>query len=97
MINQEIELGDTVKDIYTDFQGVVMAKTIFINGCVQFSVVPKWNPKMVGAEAILTEIGIDSKSLKIVKRGKIYKSKQKLEEDTKSGGKTRMAVRQRGF
>ena len=99
--DKEIELGDTVKDIYTGFEGIVMASTLFINGCIQFSVVAAWNPKVPIPEQV--DMSIDSQSLKVIKRGKIYKDKQKQkkedekEDEEPTGGPSRRAFRQRGY
>ena len=109
----DIELGDEVIDIYTGFKGVVMARTLFINGCVQFSVAPKWDGKLSATDTMMTEIGIDSQSLKVTKRGQIYKDKQKEErrkckeesydtddhedDDKATGGPSRRAARMRGY
>lgn len=63
---KEIELGDTVKDIHTGFKGVAIVKSEFVNGCIQYDVTPP-----VDKEGKVVESqGIDSQSLKIVKRGK---------------------------
>lgn len=40
-----IELGQKVKDKVTGFIGITTAKIEFLNGCVQFCVVPKRKPK----------------------------------------------------
>ena len=67
----EIQLGDTVQDIYSNYVGIAVAKTEFINKCVQWSVTGK-----VGKDnkmSLENEVGIDAQSLKIVKRGKIGK------------------------
>jgi len=56
-----IELGDKVKCIYSGFEGVAIARTEFINGCVQFSVLPKSKDGKIPEE-----IGIDEDSLKVV-------------------------------
>jgi len=37
----EIELGDKVRCIHTGFIGIAVARTEFINGCIQFNVLPK--------------------------------------------------------
>jgi len=74
----EIELGDKVEDIYTGFKGTVMAKTEFINGCVQFSIVPKWTKDK---DPMVMDVSIDSKSLKVIK-----KAKPKEDDDYSSGG-----------
>ena len=95
-----IELGDRVKCIYTGFTGIAVAKTIFINGCEQISVAPKWD----GKSQLIDEMGIDSQSLKIVKKNPI-KLKEKAEEmlealeeeDEGTGGPMRRAVKQRGY
>ena len=41
MAKQKIELGDTVKDIITGFEGVVVARTDWLYNCVRFTVQPK--------------------------------------------------------
>ena len=58
-----IELGDKVKDIYTGFVGVAVAKIEFINGCVQFTVAPKVDKDNKQSEPI----DIDEESLTVVK------------------------------
>lgn len=66
----EIMLGDEVKDIYTGFKGVAMSRTEFINGCVQWGVAPKWNPKAPAAIESFAEVGVDSQNLELTKKGK---------------------------
>ena len=83
----EIELGDKVRCKYTGYTGIAVAKTEFINGCVQFSIATK-----VGKDNKLPMEGdpaIDENSLEIVtpiKREKIN-----------GGGPTRVATKQRGY
>ena len=36
-----IKLGDKVNDTLTGFYGVVIAKSIYLNGCVQYLIQPK--------------------------------------------------------
>jgi hypothetical protein len=36
-----INLGDRVKDVVTEFEGIVVSRIEYINGCVQFGVAPK--------------------------------------------------------
>ena len=72
---REIKLGDKVRCKITGFTGTAVAKTEFINGCVQWSVVPR----VKDARKQITmpeEIGIDEQSLEIVplKKKKIKKS-----------------------
>lgn len=64
-MEKEIQLGDKVKCKYTGFIGIVIMKTEFINGCIQFAVAPKVSKE----NKIPEEIGIDSQSLIIVARG----------------------------
>ena len=84
----EIELGDKVQDIHTGFTGIVVAKTEFINGCVQFSVAPPWDKK---STLSVEEVCIDEQSLKILKK------KKQPEEIESSGGATRRGVKMRGY
>lgn len=97
-IKQTIELGDKVKDKYTGFTGIVMAKTEFINGCKQYQVCEKYNKKKASAEMPTIEMSIDGESLEIIdiKLRKINKKQQieidetleALEEETPTGGPT---------
>lgn len=41
MANKKIELGDVAKDLITGFEGVVVAETKWLHGCVRFSLQPK--------------------------------------------------------
>jgi len=69
---KEIKLGDKVRCKLTGFIGIAVAKTEFINGCVQWSVLSK-----IGKDKKMPEeIGIDEQSLEIVplKKKKIKKS-----------------------
>lgn len=93
-MNKEIELGDTVKCIYTGFIGIATAKTEFINGCVQYSIAPKWKRD---DRLSLEELGIDSESLVVIKKGKRAKEKEKEEKDEDNGGPMRKAPIRRGF
>ena len=83
----EIELGDKVKCKYTGFTGIAVARTEFVNGCVQYAVAPKWDGKGLGIE----EIQIDEQSLLIVKP-----VKKEIKKD-EGGGRNRLAFKQRGF
>ncbi len=50
-----IERGNVVEDIVTGFKGVATSKIVYLNGCVQFCVVPevrKGDAKMPGGEYI---------------------------------------------
>ena len=109
---KEIQLGDKVKDIHCGFTGVTVARTEFINGCVQWMVLPK-----VGKEnKIPEEIGLDSQSLVVILRGekgkeidKIEKEKEKRKlnntkkqiiealEENNTGGPMTKGIQMRGF
>lgn len=67
----EIKLGDKVRCIHTGFTGIAICRSEFINGCVQFNVLPKGDKKNKMPE----EMGIDEQSLEIVpsKKKKIIK------------------------
>ena len=86
--NMQIELGDKVKCIYTGFIGIAIARTEFINGCVQIAVVPKVTKKNDMPE----DVGIDEDSLIVVRKG--MKIKEKKEPP---GGAMRIAPSQRGY
>ena len=89
----DIDFGDTVKDIYTGFTGVVTCIMIFINGCTQFEVTPKWDKKAT-LESI-SGMFIDSQSLKITKKFKKPKVKKKKivdDDDDFTGGPNRPGV-----
>lgn len=83
---KKINLGDTVKCKYTGFKGVAVARIEFINGCIQYCVAPKWDGKSHNIE----DMGIDEKSLEVVKRKP--KPKQKP-----TGGASTLMKRHRGY
>lgn len=83
----EIKLGDKVKCKITGFKGIAVARTEFINGCIQWSVLPKGDKSNKMPE----EIGIDEQSLEIIK---IPKRKVKKKEN---GGPIRRGTSLRGF
>ena len=64
-MTRRIKLGDTVEDKYTGMKGVVTGKTQFVNGCIQFLVARKIE-KGINPEGV--EIGVDERSLKIIKK-----------------------------
>ncbi len=82
-----INLGDKVRCRYSGLVGVAVARTEFINGCVQYTVVPK-----VGKDNKVTdEIGVDEDSLVVVSvRKKIVKKKV-------TGGPSKKSGVRRGF
>ncbi len=86
----DIELGQEVKCKITGFKGIAVSKTIFINGCVQYSIAPKWDKKK-GGHPVEQEVGIDASSLKLTN-----KPKKKVEKSD-TGGPNRFGVKQRGY
>ena len=85
---EEIEFGDIVEDIYTGFKGAVVTKTEFVNGCVQWGILGKWD----GKSEEPPQSSIDEQSLKIIK--KKVKPRKKRES---TGGPSSRGIRQRGF
>lgn len=84
---EEISLGDKVKCKLTGFTGIAVAKTEFINGCIQYGVVSK-----IGKDKKYPdEINIDESSLEIIKR-----KKEVIEKDD-NGGATRVMPSMQGF
>jgi len=61
-MENKIKLGDKVKCIHTGFTGIVVARTEFINGCIQYNVLPKGDKNNKMPE----EMGIDQRSLEVV-------------------------------
>lgn len=41
----QIELGDEVKDVVTGFQGIAVARTMWLHGCARVTVQPKGTDK----------------------------------------------------
>jgi len=81
-----IKLGDKVKCKYTGFTGVTVAKTEFINGCVQYEVAPK-----VGKDNKINDsMGIDEESLLVIKKASNVKSKP-------TGGPNSISKSMRGY
>jgi len=78
MTKTRIHLGDKVKCRYTGYQGIVVARTEFINGCIQMSVAQKYDKKSPeGSE----EMPIDEASLIILDTKLRKKTKQKIKEE----------------
>lgn len=82
-----IKLGDKVKDTITGFEGIAIAKTEFINGCIQFEVVPKIKKGEKYPEAI----SIDEQHLEVIT------SKAKKIKKEENGGATRIGALRRSW
>ena len=68
-----IELGQKVKDIVSDFTGIVISRVVYLNGCVQYGVRPrakKGNNKMPEATYI------DEGQLEVVGKGLMIAKKE---------------------
>lgn len=90
-----IQLGDTVRCKYSGFKGVAISRTEFINGCIQFGVLPK--VKKDGEQ--LEDVGIDEEGLEVIKKKvktRIPRPKfEKLKKPT--GGANRKGPSMRGY
>ena len=86
----KIKLGDKVRCKVTGFIGVAVARTEFLNGCIQYSIAPKWDKK---SSVIPEDVGIDEQSLEVIGLKKKKKSPKKEE----NGGKTRESIKMHGF
>jgi len=83
----KIQLGDKVKDKVSGFVGVAVAKTEFINGCIQYNVMPK-----AGKDGKMPEeVGIDEQSLEVI----VQKRKKIKKKDT--GGRITRNLCRRNF
>lgn len=83
MFKREIKLGDKVRCIHTGFTGTAIAKTEFLNKCIQWHVLPRGKDKGKMPE----DMGIDEESLELVK--KPTKKVKKIEKNGNGGGMTR--------
>ena len=94
MVETEILLGDEVQCIYTGLKGTAMNKLIFMNGCIQFGIVQKFDKTKL-LEQNMAEVSIDSQSLKIIKKGPRHNKevKKKLEKRESTGGPSRIMRR----
>jgi len=86
-MNEQIQLGDKVRCKLTGFTGITVCKSEFINGCIQWSILPKGDKKNKMPE----EVGIDDQSLEIIP---IKKKKIKKEE---TGGPMTRGLKLRGY
>ncbi len=85
-----VELGQEVRCKITGFKGIAVARTEFINGCVQYNVAPKWD-KAKANNPMEQEISIDETSLELVEE-----PKKKIKK-RETGGPTRLPFKQRGY
>ncbi len=85
----EIKLGDKVRCKHSGFTGVATSKTEFINGCIQYDVIPK-----VGKDNKIPEgLSIDSQSLEVIDKSK----EKKVIKKERTGGAMRKTSLMRGY
>jgi len=87
----DIKIEDHVKCKYTGIKGIVMSKTEFVNGCIQFGLAQKFNPT-ASIDTAMAEFNIDSQSLIITKKGPRHKEKGN-DEDEFIGGPSIVKMR----
>jgi len=61
----EVQLGQKVKDKITGFEGIVVARCEYLNGCIQYQVKPKVNEKNESSK----EQWIDDQQLEVISDG----------------------------
>ena len=105
-MKEEIKLGDMVKDNVSGYEGIAVARTKFLNGCIQYTVASKAKDNKISLEG---EPSIDELNLKVVKKNVVnsseYVEEEKvLDEDIKKvnapkikGGPTQKAVGFKGW
>lgn len=67
-MTKNIELGDAVKDQISGFAGVAVAKTVWINGCVRWTLQPESKTKEGAPGATET---FDEQQLVVVKKHRL--------------------------
>ena len=72
-----ILLEDKVECVHSGFVGIAVCRSEFINGCVQFDVVPKVGKKNEPKESQ----GIDEQSLKVIKKGPRHPRPIRIEKE----------------
>ena len=73
----KIKLGSRVQDIYTGFEGMAVAKTEWLNGCVRIGIQPTELDK---DGKIQEEVWFDEQQVKVVKKTQpVYKAQVKVE------------------
>lgn len=101
MNNEEIRLGDEVEDLITGYKGIAVARTKFMNGCIQYAVASRLKK---GETEYPKEapISIDEQSLKIIKENKLPCSENRIiekkkEEKKRNGGFPTRMKSMRGY
>ena len=78
----KIRMGDRVTDIVTGFEGIVVAKNKYINGCVQFCVDPGVDKdgKLMDAKYI------DEGQIEVIERNAVKSTRKAISMSSASGG-----------
>lgn len=84
IIMKIIKLGNKVRDKVSGFVGIAVARTEFLNGCVQYSVQPKAGKD----NKVPEEVGIDVESLEVIEPKKV-----KIKKRDTGGAMTRNLCR----
>lgn len=63
---KKIELGDTVKDTITGFQGVAIAQYLYLNGCVRINI----QPEELREGKPIEDQAFDIEQIQVVKKAK---------------------------
>ena len=80
---REIKLGEKVKDIVSGFTGIAIARTEYLNGCIQYTVQSK-----KGKDNEIKNVDIDEEQIKKVDDGILKKKKV-----TNTGGPKKSVVK----
>lgn len=99
MKEHKIKLGDKVEDIITGYTGIAVARTEFLNGCIQYSISKKLK---AGQELSITgDPSIDEMCLKVIQKkvikSKEYEREEELKEEKTNGGPVRFMKPMRGY
>lgn len=86
---KEIKLGQRVRCKITGFEGIAIAKSEFINGCIQYDILPRCKNKE--KDKIPEAVSIDQQSLEIIKETK----KKIIKKPT--GGPNKLAKLRRNY
>lgn len=78
MKNNKIKLGDEVIDVISGYKGIAVARTEFLNGCIQYIIQSKL--KAGGLLPVEGPPSIDEVSLKVIKKNAV-KSREYEDED----------------
>lgn len=88
---EQIKLGDKVRCKYSGFIGIAIARTEFINGCIQYCLVAEWD----GTSPKINEMEIDEQSLEVIKPDEEKEDDSHI--DFSGGGKMRVGRSMRGY